>query len=149
ASDPVALLAEARRLVRPDGAVLVSVPDLGSLEARLAGRRFAFLDVPRHLFHFDRPSLEAALARAGLEVVATKRLSVEYGPPIAFQSLLNFVTREPMFLWRVAKRGLSARGRARRRDLVATLVLGLVALAPVAIAAFLAALLGRGNALTV
>jgi uncharacterized protein (DUF362 family)/SAM-dependent methyltransferase len=153
ARDPVALLAEARRVLAPGGVVLVAVPDAGSPEARLSGARFGLLDVPRHLFHFDRASLATALERAGLEPVAWDHASLEYGPPISFQTALNFVTRTPMFLWRTAKRGHRPRGAKERarfaRDLAATFALAAVALVPIALASLVLGLLGRGAAMLV
>lgn len=64
-ADPVADLADAHRLLRPDGRVVVRVPAWDSLQADLLGRSWRPLDIPRHLWHFTRSALEGALARAG------------------------------------------------------------------------------------
>lgn len=64
-ADPVALLAEVRRLLKPSGRLVVAVPNYDSqLRARYQGSWLA-LDAPRHLIHFTQHSLELALTRAG------------------------------------------------------------------------------------
>jgi SAM-dependent methyltransferase len=64
-ASPAAALAEARRLLRAGGALLLEVPDIGSFQARLFGRRWLHLDPPRHRYHFTRRTLRAYLQRAG------------------------------------------------------------------------------------
>jgi hypothetical protein len=59
------LLAEAQRLLKPGGALLVGVPNFGGWEARFVRDKFFHLDVPRHLTHLTRPTLAKALAEAG------------------------------------------------------------------------------------
>ena len=51
-ADPRALLAEIRRILKPDGVLLVAVPNFGSLEARVSKDKWFHLDVPRHVTHF-------------------------------------------------------------------------------------------------
>lgn len=63
--DPVACLASLRR----QGArqFYIVVPNAGSLECRMLGPHWYLWDPPRHLWHFDRGSLEHVCERAGLE----------------------------------------------------------------------------------
>jgi len=74
-------LACARSLLRPDGSLLVCTPDLGSLSARVMGRRWPHFKA-EHLHYLSRRSLSALFARAGLRVEligdAWKALSPEY-----------------------------------------------------------------------
>lgn len=63
--DPRATLAEVRRVVRPGGLVLLSVPNAGSVEARLFGRHWFAWELPRHLSHFTPRSLAALVREAG------------------------------------------------------------------------------------
>ncbi len=50
--DPRSALERIRGWLAPRGAVLVGVPNLDSLQARLGGARWYHLDVPRHRTHF-------------------------------------------------------------------------------------------------
>ena len=67
--DPGMTLEKAARLARPNGWVFVSLPNFGSLQASLFRRYwYCFDDVPRHLHHFSRRSLDLLLQRAGFQV---------------------------------------------------------------------------------
>jgi SAM-dependent methyltransferase len=71
-TDPKAALKEVARLLKPDGVVLINYPDIGTLEARLAGRRFWWL-LSVHLQHFDRRSIRDMCSRVGLEAFQFRR----------------------------------------------------------------------------
>lgn len=66
--DPLGTLTEVRRLTRPSGRLVVAVPNVASWQARVAGRRWFHLDLPRHLYHFDPQTLAATLGRAGFHI---------------------------------------------------------------------------------
>jgi 2-polyprenyl-3-methyl-5-hydroxy-6-metoxy-1,4-benzoquinol methylase len=66
--DPLRVLRAAHRLLRPDGKLVVSVPNLASLAFRWFGADWFGLDVPRHLTHFEPHTLRAMLGRAGFRV---------------------------------------------------------------------------------
>jgi SAM-dependent methyltransferase len=51
------------------GHVIVAVPNFASLQSSVFGARWFHLDVPRHLHHFTRLSLETLFARLGVEPV--------------------------------------------------------------------------------
>lgn len=85
--DPFRNLSHARHRLRPNGLLVVSTPDLGSIDARVFGRYWAGLDLPRHLVLFTPATLSHLLRRAGFEPIAlqyftgnyhTMRLSVEF-----------------------------------------------------------------------
>lgn len=67
-------LKEARRRLRPGGSLTIGVPNYGSLLSRLARNEWFYLDVPRHLWHFDRRSLRTLVESCGFEV---ETISVE------------------------------------------------------------------------
>ena len=62
---PRAALTEARRILRPGGTLVVGVPNFSSLLSRVFRSRWFFLDVPRHLWHFDRARLRAIALDTG------------------------------------------------------------------------------------
>lgn len=96
--DPRATLARVRELLAPGGVVIVSVPDGGGLQARLFGRHWAHLDVPRHLYHFDDRSLTRLLQRVGFQVRRRYHQELEYELFGWVQSALNAILPEPNVL---------------------------------------------------
>jgi 2-polyprenyl-3-methyl-5-hydroxy-6-metoxy-1,4-benzoquinol methylase len=88
-ANPRALLAEINRILKPDGVLLVAVPNFDSLEARVAKDKWFHLDVPRHVTHFSQATLERALNENGFEVRHTSGFAPEYDFFSFIQSVLN------------------------------------------------------------
>lgn len=80
--EPDALLAQARRLVRPGGALAILTPDAGSPVSRALGRRWPEVSKPgEHMVLFSIDGLTHALARHGF--VATGWHSVGKTAPLS------------------------------------------------------------------
>jgi SAM-dependent methyltransferase len=75
-ADPVATLAECRRLLKPAGRLGVAVPNWSSLGHRVFGEHWHALEPPRHLLMFDRRALAGLLGRAGFAVESIATTSV-------------------------------------------------------------------------
>jgi len=95
--DPVGVLRHCRRLLKPQGTLIVSVPNLESWQAKLFGSRWFHLDVPRHLVHFTPESLATTFARAGFDVGAFHFFSA-HDPYGWIQSTLNVMGFRQNFL---------------------------------------------------
>jgi len=67
--DPVAFLAEVERILAPGGHVLLWLPNVDSIEARLFGRFWIGFDAPRHLSTFSAGTIGRTLAVTGFQVV--------------------------------------------------------------------------------
>jgi SAM-dependent methyltransferase len=148
--DPAAAMRRVAGWTRPGGRLLVAVPNLAGLQARIGGDRWFHQDVPRHRTHFTPAGLRALLERCGYVVDGIHHLLVEQNPLGMWQTLLNRLTVERDFAFRLIKGDLAGTDdRARRRDLAISVVAG-SGLAPVAIALELGAgLLGRGGSMVV
>ena len=68
-SDPVPLLAEAARVLRPGGHLVLTTGDWGSRYAQHKGADWHLMTPPWHLSMFSRATLAQAAARAGLQVL--------------------------------------------------------------------------------
>jgi SAM-dependent methyltransferase len=67
-TDPNHVLEECRIRLKPGGTFLLNVPDVGTWQAKLAGKHFWwFLSV--HLNYFDKKTLPALLRKHGFEVM--------------------------------------------------------------------------------
>ncbi len=148
--DPAAALRRIATWLRPGGTLVVAVPNVASLQARIGGDRWFHQDVPRHRTHLTPRGASALLARSGFRAGRVHHLLVEQNPLGMWQTLLNRLTGERDFAFRLIKRDLAGVGRAARlRDLIVTVVAGPLLLG-VAIAAELAAgLAGRGGSIVV
>jgi SAM-dependent methyltransferase len=82
--EPALVLRRIEELLRPGGWLFVSLPGFDSLQARLF-RRFwyGFDDVPRHVHHFSRMSLDRLLTGAGFRIVC----HLLFSPLVNFHSL--------------------------------------------------------------
>jgi 2-polyprenyl-3-methyl-5-hydroxy-6-metoxy-1,4-benzoquinol methylase len=63
--DPVGLLRECHRLLKPGGNLVVITPNAGSWGHRIYGAQWRGLEPPRHLHIFTVPSLATTCTRAG------------------------------------------------------------------------------------
>jgi SAM-dependent methyltransferase len=135
--DPGGALGRIAAWVRPGGALLVGVPNLGSVQAQVAGERWYHLDVPRHRAHFTLAGLDALLRAHDFEPVRTTHLLVEHNPFGMWQSLVNRVTHQPSYLYNLLKRN------ARVFSLDLPITVAALAFAPLAAAAEAAAGIAR------
>jgi len=63
--DPLALLREVRRILKPTGRLALTTPNNASLGHQLFAAKWFGLDPPRHLHIFSPPSLEKLARSAG------------------------------------------------------------------------------------
>lgn len=70
--DPHELIAAARDTVRPGGLVVFSVPHFGSWGHRVFGGAWWPLELPRHLLHFNVPTLEYLVGQHDLEILEVR-----------------------------------------------------------------------------
>jgi len=95
---PVAALRDVTGLLKANGTLLISLPDAGSLEARLFGKYWKGLDLPRHIVHYDRGAVRKVLSEAGFHSI---KITPAVFPSSFVESLgfLLFGGRMPGFLY--------------------------------------------------
>src|SRR5215469_1923770 len=76
AHDPVALLRECSRLLKPSGELVIGVPNYNSLVLSIVGSVWSALDQPRHLHQFRPVSIRQAAERAGLRTTTMETESL-------------------------------------------------------------------------
>lgn len=145
--NPGAYLTEIHRLLKPGGWLILDVPNAGGFEARYYGCAWLGWDSPRHLYHFTPEVLIAATEERGLQVVATRFFSLEYGPFTLVQSSLNALGCEKNFLFEFLQAtSATARRRFRPSQVIAHgLLAGLLAAPSLLAVAFLSGLKMSNN----
>jgi SAM-dependent methyltransferase len=144
--NPIETIGELAGMLAPGGALVIAVPDNGGYQARLFGRHWLHLDVPRHLYHFRLAPLRTALERAGLKVIRVEHQELEYDVFGWIQSALNRVMPQP----NIHFDALTHRRRRVSRSLLAlNVVLAALALLPAAAATLVSSRLGAGGTIVV
>ena len=88
--DPGAALDQIARLLGPQGRVIISAPNLDSIDARLFGPWWTGIDPPRHFSVFRRRDLARLLADHGL---AVERMYCFYGRYTTFAASVRLFFR--------------------------------------------------------
>ena len=68
-SQPLSVLREARRILKPDGLLIIEVPNAGGVLAGLFRGNWLGMDVPRHLVNYTPETLATMVRRGGFEVM--------------------------------------------------------------------------------
>ena len=149
---PVETLHQAYNALKPDGIVVLSIPNIESLQAALSKNRWFHLDVPRHRWHFTPETIALILRKSGFSRITLSHFSLEYNPFGWWQSLLNLARCTHNFAYNLLKRRERPDHKNKCKgiyDAICSTVPGAL-LVPVAlILAAAEALAGRGGTITV
>ncbi len=78
--DPASYLEAARELLRPDGRLIIQVPNAACWQFLLFGERWNGIDVPRHLVDFRLTDVDVLLDHCGFEILRHKHFSLRDNP---------------------------------------------------------------------
>lgn len=104
-------VAQLQRLIKPNGRIVIAVPNYRSYDGRFYNAYWAAYDVPRHLNHFNRTVLTKMFKTSGLSLVCMDKL-VWDAYYISFMS--EQYKHHFMPLVRGVFRGLVSNAKARR-----------------------------------
>jgi 2-polyprenyl-3-methyl-5-hydroxy-6-metoxy-1,4-benzoquinol methylase len=62
---------ELRRLLKPNGCIIIAVPNFNSYDAKYYDSFWAAFDVPRHLWHFSKKSIKSLFERENFHLEKT------------------------------------------------------------------------------
>lgn len=62
-------ITELNRIVKPNGIIIIAVPNFNSYDAKYYGKHWAAYDVPRHLWHFSKTAIKNLFESQGMKLV--------------------------------------------------------------------------------
>jgi 2-polyprenyl-3-methyl-5-hydroxy-6-metoxy-1,4-benzoquinol methylase len=101
---PIEFLEKIKDHLDHSGVIIIGVPNIDSLQAKISASKWLHLDVPRHRLHYSPMSIRNVLNLAGYRVVSIDHFSLEFNVIGMFQSLLNLLGYETNILYRIIKR---------------------------------------------
>lgn len=150
-SKPAEAIAHARGILNPGGLLAVAVPNSESLQARLFGRHWFHLDVPRHYVHFGTTALRTLLTQRHFRIIQVDHFCFEQNPFGWLQTIYNALGFSHNLLYELLKSKSARTKRAMERPVQTLLIfLLLPILLPLSLAlTVLEAGLGRGGTIEV
>jgi ubiquinone/menaquinone biosynthesis C-methylase UbiE len=68
---------ELKRILKPTGTLLIAVPNYKSFDAGYYKQFWAAYDVPRHLWHFSKTSIDRLVEQEGMKVVSVRPMKFD------------------------------------------------------------------------
>ena len=62
-------ISELKRLLKPNGTILIAVPNFNSFDANYYGKFWAAFDIPIHLWHFSKTAIQKLFAVQNLDLI--------------------------------------------------------------------------------
>ena len=62
-------MSELKRMIKPNGTIIIAVPNFNSFDANYYGKYWAAFDVPIHLWHFSKTAIQKLFSKHDLELV--------------------------------------------------------------------------------
>jgi len=105
--EPNAVLRSAHCLLKDEGVLFISVPNIDSWQAKIFRGKWFHLDPIRHLLHYTPTTLTRLLRQNGFNPLSFDTVSWEYGLFGWWQSLYNISGFQFNMLYKTLKRGQS------------------------------------------
>ncbi len=101
--NPDQVIEEMVRVLKSDGILILAQQDFSSIQARIFGDKWLYLDPPRHIWQFTCESIINLAKKHDLQLVKKNRASIEMGPFSILQSTLNMIVGNQNDLFRFLK----------------------------------------------
>lgn len=102
-TEPKATLQIIRKILKPGGYLMMSLPNIGSVQSRLFRGKWLHLDPPKHLFFLERSDLILEMNQLDFKLIKQKHFSLEQNVFGMQQSLLNCILKKREVLFEALK----------------------------------------------
>jgi SAM-dependent methyltransferase len=75
--DPAGFKNEIAHLLKPEGSLIIALPNCSSYDAQYYKEKWAAWDVPRHLWHFTPESFRKFIEKKGFSIISTLTLPLD------------------------------------------------------------------------
>ena len=99
--DPVKTAQQLLPFLKPNGKLIIGVPNFSSWQAKFGKEKWFHLDVPRHLVHYSPSALETLFKGSDVEIESVSYISWEHDPYGWVQTILNRLDRRSNRLTRL------------------------------------------------
>lgn len=93
-TEPKAILEIISIIIKPNGILIMSFPNIDSIQSKWFKGKWLHLDPPRHLFFFASNDFEKLLNSYGFDLINKKFMSFEQNPYGMVQSILNKIIKK-------------------------------------------------------
>lgn len=142
--DPHLVINQLCKLLAPEGALVLVVPNFSGMEARRFNQFWFHLDIPWHKYHFNERSMRYLIAKNHLRIIRISTLCCEQGPYGLLQSILNAIGWPHNEFYGALKGNLNKR---RAIQFIIQFFVGIFLLIPVCFVSLLTSNRGRGPVL--
>jgi len=87
-ANPRSVLAEVSRILKPNGVVVLQVPNIDSWQFKAFGAKWYGLDIPRHVIDYSKNSMLKLLSDSGFTVRRIKHFNLRDNAPALASSLV-------------------------------------------------------------
>jgi 2-polyprenyl-3-methyl-5-hydroxy-6-metoxy-1,4-benzoquinol methylase len=86
-TNPRDVLAEVHRILRPDGRLVLQVPNIDSWQSRIFGAQWYGLDIPRHVIDYSKAAMLRLLSDSGFSVRRIRHFNLRDNAPALVSSI--------------------------------------------------------------
>lgn len=90
--NPTEVVNEMYRILKPEGHLIILVPNVSSMNSKIFRSSWNHLDVPRHLYHFNEKSLKNILSKIGFG-----KIKFYQEPWGGFNFSINLITKNKIY----------------------------------------------------
>jgi ubiquinone/menaquinone biosynthesis C-methylase UbiE len=116
-------ISELKPLLTTDGFMIIAVPNHNSHDCKKYGKHWAAYDVPRHLWHFTKETMNSLLTRNGLQIVEVKPMKLDsYYVSLLSETYKNPNQKKPITSFKAFCEGLISNLSARKNNEYSSLI---------------------------